>query len=132
MDVLAQNFESYIGMYIALVFVLPWLIFVYWVVRFHFAVKEVMGSAYSPWEAFKQSPKYAAENKEFGEVFYKRNKCFVIVILIWLVGFAGLAGLIYLANKDRSGVVNSNKSLLPTAFVAHAPSAAAEFKRYVH
>ena len=129
MELLAQNLESVLGVYIAIVFLLPWLIFVYWVVKFHYAVKEVMGSAYSPWEAFKQSPKYAVQNKEFGEVFSKRNKCFIVVALIWFVGFAGLVGLIYIANKYKAQVESSNNWFKPTAYVAGAPPAAAYPKR---
>jgi len=88
MELLAQILESYLGVYIVVVFILPWLVLAYWVAKFHFAVKEAMGAAYSPWEAFKKSPKYAAENKKFGEVFSKRNKYFVVVLIIWLVAHA--------------------------------------------
>ena len=125
MELLAQNLEIVLSVYIVIVFFLPWLILVYWVVKFHYAVKEVMGSAYSSWEAFKQSPKYAAQNKEFGEVFSKRNKCFVAVALIWFVGLAGLAGLIYIASKHKAEVDSSNNWFKPTAYVAGAPPAAA-------
>ena len=96
MELLTQNVEIYLSAYIIIVFFVPWLVLMYWIIRFHIAVKEVMGSAYTAWEAAKQSPRYATENKDFGEIFSKRNWCLAIVLLVWIVGSAVLFSLIYL------------------------------------
>ena len=106
MESFVQNAESYMLTYITIVFCIPWLVLVYWVVKFHYAVKEVMGAEYTSWGAFKYSAKYAADNKEFGKVFYKRNLCFAIVLVIWVVGAIGFVGLFYMTQD-----ANSNKAV---------------------
>ena len=95
MELITQNLGIYVSVYVLIVFLVPWLVFAYWVIKFHFAVRKVMGTAYTPWAAFKYAPNYAAVNKEFGRVFSIRNKLLLTVLGIWGVGFIVLAGFLY-------------------------------------
>ena len=102
MEHIIQNLGAYVSIYAFIVFFIPWLFFSYWVIKFHFAVKKVMGEKYTPWAAIRYSAYYASENKEFGEVFTKRNKAFVTVTVAWLVGFVFLFGFIFLINYYKN------------------------------
>lgn len=72
-------------------FIIPYLILVYWIVKFHLAVSKSMGSKYEP----RLATRHALENEEIGKIFHKRNFWGKVTLIGFILGTLIFAGAIY-------------------------------------
>ncbi len=86
-EILIENKEITLRIYLIVVFVTPWLISMLWQFKYMSGLREKMGPEF--WFTFFPSKKTATlvkESKELVELQKQRNIWFVFTLGIWLAG----------------------------------------------